>query len=342
VQTPFVSIVASRRAAPAVCVAMMFASALAAPAGTDIGARAGTYADCRPPTLATTDVARQRLYQWRDAEGRVVFGDRPPEDAVARNLSPAYAPGEQFARVTVTNEGSRFAGDLESVIGNDVEHMGRMLRDALQVPVRQIHLNMTLYPSAEVLREHHDVSRLYRNLAGLYQQGRNAVSVADLRDFDATRRLARHEASHALLAGVYGPTPVWLNEGLAEVLSMLAVAGQTRSLDVHERHARNLQVTFRAWRPGALQTLLAMQPADWGRYEAIDTYAPSWALVYDLLSDAAGRTTLQAVLEAQLASPCSVLDSVSLIDTTFPGGVRALEQRWQQRMRDGGWQALWF
>jgi hypothetical protein len=309
-------------------------------AATHAGELPGVSADCRAPTRDTFDVQRQPLYQWRDAEDRLVFGDRVPDGIAATSLGGAYTPMEQFARVSIASKGSRHAAEIASVIEADVAHMSRLLRDALQVPVRQIQLDITFYGSKEALPVDPTSGAFTQNLAGFYQHGSNRVAVADQPDLEATRRVARHEASHALLAGIYGPTPLWLNEGLAEVMEMLEIAGQTRTIAVHRLHAAHLRAAFGEERSDALQALIAMNADAWNGSPSIETYAPAWALVHELLTHDAGRTLLSAVLSAQLANPCIVLDSAALIEDFYPGGLYALERRWLSRMREGNWRPL--
>jgi hypothetical protein len=296
--------------------------------------------DCRAPTRSVTDVELDGVYRWTDDDGQVHFSDRPPVAVKAVDLSSQFAPSEQFARVSLTNAGSRFATEMQGALAADVAHMGRILRDVLEIPVRQIDLDVTLYGSADAMRAANSFNIPTQHIAGVYEHGRNRVVIADQTDFEATRRVARHELSHAMLAGIYGYTPFWLNEGLAEAMSALDVVGHNRVLTVLRGYANHLRTDGALQAPRALATLLSLDATGWHANAWQQTYAPAWALVHELLSHADGRELIRAVLAEQQARPCEPLDSPAIVDAAYPGGLDALELRWQRRMRDGAWRAL--
>ncbi|MCC5873744.1 MAG: hypothetical protein JJU22_15185 [Gammaproteobacteria bacterium] len=295
---------------------------------------------CRAPTRDTDDVDDHPVYRWRGEHGEWVFSDRPEPAADLEDLSDRYRAREQFARVQVRGEHSRFPAELRSVIGNDVEQMSRVLRDALDLPIRQIDLDIVLYRDRDSFASSSgNASALGRNVSGFYQHGTNQVSILEQPGFKATREVARHEASHAMLAGMYGVTPVWLNEGLAEVMTRLETRGQLRELTVHTAHARSVQRQFQSGGRGALETLLNHDHASWRLGPSTRTYPQAWSLVHELLRHEPGRRLIQAVLAAQEATPCRPIDSIALVQTHFPGGMTGLEQRWLRRARSGDWQA---
>ena len=281
----------------------------------------------------------QQIYRWRGADGEWVFSDRRQQDRPAENLSNRYRANEQFARVQVRGEGSRFPDQIRSVIGNDVQQMSRILRDALDLPVRQIDLDIVLYGDRDAFRASSgDATSLSANVRGFYQSRTNMVAILELPGFEATRRVARHEASHAMLQGMYGSTPVWLNEGLAEVMTRLEVTGQLRELTVHTAHAATVKRRLGGG-TGELARLLRHDHASWRASAADATYPFAWSLVHELLRDAHGRALLRAVLDAQAAAPCRHIDSEALVRAHYPGGFRALEERWLRQAGTGNWGA---
>ncbi len=295
---------------------------------------------CRAPTRDTREVDTQPVYRWRGEHGEWVFSDRPGPAAETEDLSTQYRPHEQFARVRLHGENSQFPAQLRSVIGTDVEHMSRVLRDALDLPVRQIDLDIVLYRDRETFAASSgNAATLGRQVRGFYQHATNRVSILEAPNFETTRQVARHEASHAMLAGIYGTTPIWLNEGLAEVMTRIEVTGQLREVTAHPAHSRSVQQQFRNGGSGALATLLSHDHVSWRLRPSTQTYAQAWSLVHELLRDESGRMLIRAVLAAQEATPCQPIDSIALVQAHFPGGLHALEARWLQRARSGDWQA---
>ena len=311
----------------------------------EIGVRSTTHdlrptAICRAPTRDTGDVDVQPVHRWRGPDGAWVFSDRPQAGSQAENISDRFRASEQFARVQVSGEGSRFPQQVRSVIGTDVEQMSRVLRDALDLPVRQINLDIVLYGDRTAFRAaSSNPDTLSRGVQGFYQHGANRVAILEQPGFESTRRIARHEASHAMLAGMYGLTPLWLNEGLAEVMTRIEVTGQLRELTPHPAHVAQLRRQFKAATPGALATLLRHDHGSWRMHPSPVTYSRAWGLVYMLMLDSAGRDFLRAVFAAQEAAPCRAIDSMALVEAHYPGGMSSLEAQWRQRGRNGNWGA---
>jgi hypothetical protein len=299
-------------------------------------------ADCRPNLNAPIGAphAPQATHPARVSHAPHAHGLPYAARALDARRPADLDPHRHVTHVSVTSRGSRFASKLETVIEADVIAMRRLLQALLDVPLRPAHVDLTLYGSREALQADHSPDAFSATLAGFYLHGTNHVGVADQDDFDATRRVARHEATHALLAAVYGPTPVWLNEGLADAMETLRAVDRTPSLGVRGDHALRLREALGNGYVIDLRTLLAFDAPAWNARSALDTYAPAWALVHELLTHEAGRALVRVVLGTQLAYPCAVLDSIALVEDVYPGGVAALERRWQARMRHANWQPL--
>ncbi|HSG91681.1 MAG TPA: DUF4124 domain-containing protein [Pseudomonadales bacterium] len=294
---------------------------------------------CRDWSRPTTAVEKAPIYRWTDPDGRVQFGDRPPAGVTAQDMNALLGASEQFARTSFVDRGVRLGPQLSSVFPTDAAAVGRILRLELGLAVRQIDVRLTLEPPGQALSGE---GLSGRHAVGLYTHGRREIAVQEQSTLARTRAIARHETSHAMLAALYGPTPPWINEGLAEVAESLELAGQMRSPQVNHGHAQVLRSAARGLGAGSLETLLTMDARTWKDLPTAQTYAPAWALVHLLMETGAGRRVLKAVLTAQAAAPCQVIDSGRIIDRDWPGGTRALERAWLSRMRSSSWQALHF
>jgi len=288
---------------------------------------------CRVRVRALTDVEDEGIYRWEDESGRTVFGDQPPPGTTARRMSE-YENEEQFSRIRFKDHGDRFGPGLKSAFPGDAGAIARLLHSELDLPIRQVDVTVTLEPSDIRLSQRDGAGR---HTAGLYRSGARGVFVKEQRTFAATRSTARHEASHAMLAAMYGPTPTWLNEGLAEVMSTLSVSGQLATLNVDRQHAAGLKALAPQFRAGSLRSLLSLDGRAWRETPVTKSYGASWALMHLLMESRNGRRVISALLAAQGATPCQAIDSMAIIDQTWPGGAAALERSWLARMRGGAW-----
>ena len=317
-----------------------FGTAPAAPAAHALGTGAyGTPRSmCRDRSRHITEVDPEGIYSREDNNGRPIFGDRPPPGVPARRMSE-YDADEQFSTVRFTDRGKRFGARLKSVYPGDARSVARVLRSALALPIRQVDVTVTIEPPGTRLTPEDGQSR---HLAGLYRSGARAIFVKEQGTFAGTRSTARHETSHAMLAAMYGPTPTWLNEGLAEVMSILKVSGQLATLEVDRQHAALLKVRAAEFRPGSLRALLNLDGRSWLATSFTRSYGASWSLVHLLMESSTGREVISALLVAQGEAPCRPIDSMAIIDEAWPGGAAALERSWLARLSGARWAPITF
>ena len=85
-----------------------------------------------------------------------------------------------------------------------------------------------LYSSRDKFAGTHDLTS---NVVGIFSDGKVRLPIPDEPDWEAIEQTLSHEVAHAFLFDLGGPDiPVWLNEGLAEFLSV-GPDRPTRSLD---------------------------------------------------------------------------------------------------------------
>ena len=132
-----------------------------------------------------------------------------------------------------------------------------------------------------------------KNTGGVFMSGRNLLAsfLGDL-GRDSLRRTLQHEAFHQFAHTVISPdTPVWLNEGLAQVFEEGIWTGTQFDLEqVPPRRLRQLRDDMDNQRLIKFETLMAMTPEEWARRLQDDhvsgatQYNQSWAMVYFLVS----------------------------------------------------------
>lgn len=292
---------------------------------------------CADRSLPTTAVEIPKAYRWTNADGGIEFGDSPPPGVDARAVGESIAAREQFARATFEDRGIRDGASLRSGFTSDAAAIGRLLREQLALDVRQIDVHLVLHRAGQTI-ELAD-GRAARHTAGVYRHGRNVIEIREQRHFEATRAVARHETSHAVLAAIVGTSPPWLNEGLAEVVEAMTLSGQARILVPNDDHVRRVHTVG----PGdTLADLLRMDRSTWASLPVQRTYARAWSLMHFLMGHAEGRTLVSTLLERQRSRRCRSIDSLALVEQQWPGGVRALERAWMARRRSGDWPTLTF
>ena len=176
-------------------------------------------------SLLLGGTARAEIFQWRDANGKLHFGDRPPEDAQTQTVTPDISPQLKELEINVQRQDFTLSGDLQQQTLDNISNIyQRYRRD----------FGLDLHGTAEVnlyLIEKQDdfqqwmVDRIgtsSRHYAGVFIPATNEVAVWQWADNE--RQVAQtilHESSHVLLYQLSPSAPVWLQEGLAQYFQTL-------------------------------------------------------------------------------------------------------------------------
>jgi hypothetical protein len=139
--------------------------------------------------------------------------------------------------------------------------------------------------------------------------------------------IVRHEMTHAMLAGMLGPVPVWINEGLAEYMEsfrwqMNAAVAQPR-VDQYSR----LQ-------GASMKALAHTEHQDFYGSNQERNYLQAVASLYFLLDHQAGRQWLKRSFAAYGQSPCRKI-GVNQLFSTYPGGVEGASHGFNAWLRAG-------
>jgi len=148
----------------------------------------------------------------------------------------------------------------------------------------------------------------------------------------SARATAFHELSHLMTAWYLGPTPAWLNEGLAEHFETFAPGNRQAFVN----YTGHLAVLAREG-PLPLETLLGLSRRQFTVEEAARRYASAWSLVAFMLDDAQARPVLDTLLREFYAGRCADSDARALQQRAlnrYPGGPAALEAAWRAWLTD--------
>ncbi|MGF1525874.1 MAG: DUF4124 domain-containing protein [Candidatus Competibacterales bacterium] len=282
----------------------------------------------RPPTRAVTEVeGRGGIYRWRDAEGNLHFGDRPPPGG-AEDQRQRYGSRQQFFQLDLQAPDGELPPLLLDRLRAEVNAIFGVLAGLVdRRHLRQVELDLKVFNGGSRFRAYGaQVGQFNPSVAGYYHILRNEAVVARQRDDEITRAVARHEATHAVIAGLFGPLPPWLNEGLAEYFEDLVLVGGQRRVEADDYWLGLLRSNAR--RLPSLRVYMELPPQRWYGNPAFN-YAMGWSLVYFLFDHPQRRALLGQTLQLVAEARCQVLDLPSYLDDRYPGGLEAMERHWR-------------
>lgn len=143
-----------------------------------------------------------------------------------------------------------------------------------------------------------------------------------------------HESAHAVTAAFVGRTPLWFNEGSAELLGTPAAARYKFHRQDESQRWRTLATLLDQGELPALRDfLVARSYAEWERLFGGDrsrAYTASYSLFYFFSAQPAAFRFLAAWLDSRPIEESEDLDGAfaDYLDKHWPGGLGAFEAQW--------------
>jgi hypothetical protein len=205
-----------------------------------------------------------------------------------------------------------------------------------QLPVadlRKVNANVEIHATDQSFHQVRSslAPEIGHNVSGFYHGTSNRALVLHAGDGDRTLATAIHEAVHVINAGVFGRTPRWFNEGLAEYFERMEARGQAVLIPASPEWT-SLLTDGSARVP--LQRLLRADDF-WPVNLTPQYYATSWAFLYFLL-DPDRRVHGTKLFRTLAREKCDALNAVAFFDGEYPGGMPALQRdfdRWLNHRR---------
>ncbi|ABC28404.1 hypothetical protein HCH_01547 [Hahella chejuensis KCTC 2396] len=248
------------------------------------------------------DVETPQIYKWTDANGRVHFSDSA-QNKSAQFVGESYASQKKYFDFKLTSKGMPRNGLVEDKIRAAAQQVYTQL-EAYLAPERrrQIILNLELYGDRaeyEALRK-----KVFPgfNAAAFFSHGANTIYMVNEDQLETTVAIAKHEVVHAVLAGLVGPMPTWLNEGMAEYLEHGGLPYKALPIDLSEN---------------AINQLLATKHQDFYNASAESNYMASHKLVAYLNSSGEGRRVIADIFNDLAEAPCSQVDSLGAVTSAM-------------------------
>lgn len=281
----------------------------------------------RPPTKARTEVTRKLVYKWTDADGQTHMADKPPQGQIA-------------SVVDLSSRKQDFTYDIH----DDGAKLSLNFQGQLAAGAKRIYDTWHFFLGEEYLRQTHIKVRviggparfdaLWRQgnpnskpVGGFYSAAKNEAFVKhNPKRSEQTIKTTFHEVSHLITAGHLGPTPPWLNEGLAEYFETMEVSGQGGTLTPNRLHLERLKRS----RIPRLKDFLELNGSAWYGDQRSLNYALAWSLMHFLMEGAPGIYAVREVMQQARQNFCKPFSASLALHNAYPGGLSKLEADWRK------------
>jgi len=290
---------------------------------------------CRVGAAANPSHARPAhlMHRWVDASGRVVFSDRAPDSAVSEAMVIATPVEGGVGRFSADYDyaGLNPPAGCQRQLEIDIDGVFHFLADDLGLRgLESVHLKLKIIDGQQRFARAAAGNGLDSAKVGDFYSFRDNEAVVRWTDDPRTRAVARHEIAHLALGNWLGQVPLWLNEGLAEVVERMQFQQNFATAAAPARDLDGLRRLQRAGRLPALPVFLASDRNDWNRWGNDLAYPYAWSLVHFLLQEPSRQRGVSDLLNALAQHRCLGFDHVDALDHGYPGGLKALERDWQR------------
>jgi hypothetical protein len=164
---------------------------------------------------------------------------------------------------------------------------------------------------------------------GFYDTGRKEIVVGNR---GAGFEILVHEVSHFIVGRVLPGAPRWFDEGLSEYFERASFRGDGTRWSAGASHQSGLADWSKAGQRPDLRELMGMNTWTWIDHDWEKGYivrALAWSVV-DLMMSSEGNKTLRDFIGA--VRERSGRHSYEALERTYPGGARAFEGAWLERV----------
>jgi hypothetical protein len=287
----------------------------------------------RTATEEVQALTQSTVYSWVDEKGRKHYSDqKPPENF--DHSSQNFDAGLDYFNLSIDDSKADKVAFSKDKIRVDVSQIYKVL--AQQMPrtqLRKVSLNLRLFKQQDEFQDYkNSIAPGLNTNSGFYTSALNEAVVFQHRNnTQQTFAVIRHESSHVIMAGLFGATPIWFNEGFAEYFERLAVAGQQRKVALADEHLALLRQQAKAAQLPDLSDFFAYSgEAFYSEDTVMRNYALGWSMVFFLQSNTEGKRLFASMIKQLSAKPCVALDMPYLAGNNYPGGIAGLAQDWQR------------
>ncbi len=284
----------------------------------------------KPVTEEISEQPRTQIYSWVDEQGHRHFGDQAPAKAPTDDLTRQYGGQASYFNLSIGSPDGAMATGLKDRLEADVRAIYKYLTGELGLDhLRKVNLNLKVYTQPTLYQQYQaQQAPGLEGAAGFYNAQLNEAVVLQ-RSPAFTLRVARHEATHVIIAGLYGFTPMWFNEGLAEYFSDYQSRALSRQMEVPPWRLQHLRESQERHLMPGLGYFLHLSPGEWRSQPPEIMYSMAWSVVAFLFDSPEGRRTLTGIMDHLAANPCSAVRTEQWVNDYYPGGWDMFHSQWQ-------------
>ena len=286
-------------------------------------------ANTRCARVASVSLNNQRVvYEWRDLNGQKQISDRRPKRDYTQLRIQKMRINKPFL-LSVDSVKAQLPAYTKDHVSAGIKKIYKTLINAIKVKqVRPVHIKMRFISNQSQFHAYRiKVAPDTGNKAtGFYSSRINESVIWATGDRDHVTRIALHEATHAMVAVMFGGAPTWLNEGLASFFEKTVITGNdVYSYELIDEYLSRLG---RSKLP-SLASHFIQTHQQWHDDSKSDmNYAVDWSLVFYMMSSHHGRNLLRLMLDDVAEINCQNFDAVQFINQHYEGGLRRFEVGW--------------
>ena len=268
----------------------------------------------------------QKVYQWKDSQGRVHFSDKAPLNQLS--TSKSYTHQANLFSLNINSQFADMTLNTEENIRQDTQSIYRILSQQLGQDFHtSVVVKLSLFANKKMFERHKALlgSNVNTN-TGFYSVRKSEAVVLQWPNSQFNYQVIRHEITHLIISKLYGITPIWFNEGLAELFEGLESQGQSQQFVVPDKmHELALKYAIDT----RLNQLFELETEDFYRNES-KNYPLSWSVLHYLMQYQNGL--LRQLLETFRQKPCQRFNMKEWLDQNFNGGYTAFEHDWRSKL----------
>lgn len=282
-------------------------------------------------------LARAEIHQWRDADGKLHFGDQPPASVESTRLETSARKTHRELTITLQRQEFSLSDQGRRRMEQGLRQILASYRDTLGLDVNaEVRVNLNLLADRKTFnhwfrqRENIDPS----SFAGVFFPKTGEVGVWNYGPEEQVVETILHEGSHVILAQLTDRAPSWIHEGMAQYFQTLRPEGERLVVPPLAQAAKLIRRWIENDELITLRRYLSIPEQQWrdmAHQRNAVPYTLAWGLVYFLMSKPAGEQALRRILhDLDKADRSPDLDRLADI---YPGGITRLEYdffKWAQ------------
>lgn len=281
--------------------------------------------------------ATQNVYQSQNKQGNNQYSDEPiTYQSAQRSIDDnTQSPQPYQLSYQIMGLPTDKMPLLDKTISAEVDAIDQLYRQYL--PIKQlapIRFKIKLFKqlsefeqAANTISQHGlAISESY------YDPAQLTIYVAPL-NHEQTLQQIKHQLIHLINASAFATTPVWLNEGMARLISGLQLSDD--AIVIMPLQWQQLFIDQKvdvAW-------LIQAQITDWQVLQNQQLKLKSHAFVHFLMSHRGGQLLIKRLMIHLQKQRCLDNQSIDIV-SQYPGGLAELQAKFNRWIRDGQYQAL--